>query len=383
MANEIGNKLAQKLTHGNHAYIVATHIDKAHIHNHIIFNSTSLNCDKKFRDFLGSGKAVGRISDRLCLEYGLSIVQHPKGQGDHYGAWLDEKGKPSFSQSDMLRLDIFQVMEEKPADFEDFLKRMRERGYTVKRGKHIAFRNKDMGKNIRLRSLGEEYSEENLRKVVEGSATLSKPKQRKISKDFSKKDDTISLVIDIDKALQEKGIGYQQWAKKFNLKQMAKTVNYLTENNLMNYEELKKRTEGIPERIDSIRLELKAKESRLAEIKEVQEHIIHYAKTKEIYKEYHQSGYSKKFREQNMTDIMLHESAKNFFKTEGYKTFPKMAELRQEYAKTKAEKNQLYSEYYALKDEHKDILNAKANIEILLDLNKEEEKEKTERESRS
>ncbi len=133
MANEIGQKLAQKITHGNHAYLVATHIDKAHIHNHIIFNSTNLTCDKKFRDFLGSGKAVMRISDSLCLEYGLSIVENPKKKGKHYGDWLDEKGKMTLSHSDFLRLNIYEAIEEKPADFEDFLQKMRERGYSIKK----------------------------------------------------------------------------------------------------------------------------------------------------------------------------------------------------------------------------------------------------------
>ncbi len=383
VANEIGYKLAEKLTHGNNAFIVATHIDKAHIHNHIIFNSTNLTCDKKFLNFFNSSKAIRNISDKLCLEYGLSIVKHPKRKGKHYGKWLDENGKLSLSHSDILRQNIYEVMEEKPPDFEEFLKKMEQRGYSIKKGKHIAFRSKDMQKNIRLRSLGEEYSEDYLREVLDGKKQISKPKQKKATKDFTKADDeTINLLIDVDKALQEKGAGYQNWAKKFNLKQMAKTVNYLTENNLMDYETLKEKASGITQTLDSITAELKVKEAQLKEIKEVQDNIVNYAKTKEIYNAYHQSGYSKKFKEQHQGDILLHETARDFFKNEGYKTFPKMTELRQEYAKTKAEKNKLYSEYYALKDENKDILNAKANIEVILDIKKEEEKENNERKTR-
>lgn len=384
VANEIGYKLAEKLTHGNHAFIVATHTDKAHIHNHIIFNSTNLTCDKKFRDFLGSGKAVGRISDRLCLEYGLSIVENPKKSHKHYGKWLDENGQMKLSHSERLRQTIYEVTQEKPADFEEFLKKMEERGYAVKRGKHLAFKNEEMGKFIRLRSLGADFSEENLRAVVGGTVNLSPPKVGEEKVDFIElEDSSLNLLIDIDKALQEKGAGYQNWAKKFNLKQMAKTVNYLTENNLMDYKKLQERTKGVPEKLERVRAELKGKEGRLAEIKEVQSHIIHYVKTKEIYNAYHKSGYSKKFKEQHEGEILLHETARDFFKDEGYKTFPKMADLKEEYATLTTEKNALYKEYYALKDETKDLLIAKANIEVLLDIKKENEKDKDTRETRS
>lgn len=275
-------------------------------------------------------------------------------------------------------------MEEKPVDFEDFLVKMRSRGYSIKRGKHIAFRSEEMGKNIRLRSLGEEFSEENLRAIIGGSAKLKQPKPSKPRKNLeNKKDESISLLIDIDKALNEKGVGYQRWAKKFNLKQMAKTVNYLTENNLMDYNKLREKASGIPERLEDITAEIKLKESRLSEISTIQENIIHYAKTKEIYNDYHKSGYSPKFKEEHITDIILHETSRDFFKKEGYKTFPKMKELTQEYKKLKREKDDLYKEYYSIKKENKDILNAKANIEILLDIKKENEKDLKNRGTRS
>lgn len=380
MANEIGYKLAEKITHGNHAFIVATHIDKAHIHNHIIFNSTNLTCDKKFRDFLGSGKAIGRISDRLCLEYGLSIVKKSNKTSKSYGKWLEEKEGFPPSHSDNLREHIFKAMAEKPVDFEEFLAKMRDRGYTIKRGKHLAFRNKDMGKYIRLRSLGEDFSEENLRKVVDGSATLSPPKRKRKTPETV--EENINLLIDIDKALKDKGAGYERWAKKFNLKQMAKTVNYLSENNLIDYQKLKEKSEGITLKLDTLTAEIKSRESQLSRISEVQENIVNYAKTKEIYNSYQKSGYSKKFKEEHITEIILHQTARNFFKTNGFAKFPKMADLKKEYAKLNAEKRKFYGEYYSLKRENQDIIVAKTNIEVLLDIQKDSVKEKNERKTR-
>lgn len=133
-------------------FIVATHVDKAHIHNHIIFNSTFLDCTKKFRDFLGSGKAVRRVSDIICLENGLSIIENPKQSSKHYGTWLGNK-KP-VTHSEKLRNVIEEVLKSRPKDFEEFLLRMELNGYEVKQGKYIAFKGGEQKKFIRLRSLG-------------------------------------------------------------------------------------------------------------------------------------------------------------------------------------------------------------------------------------
>ena len=151
-------------TKGRHAFIVSTHVDKVHIHSHIIFNSTTLDCTRKFRDFRGSGLALQRVSDRLCLEHGLSIVENPKGGKRHYGKWLGDNKKLSFREK--LRLTIDAVLAQKPADFEKFLRLVQMAGYEIRTDKRLSFRKAGQKTNICLRSLGKGYSEEEIRDVI-------------------------------------------------------------------------------------------------------------------------------------------------------------------------------------------------------------------------
>lgn len=93
--------------------------DTAHIHNHIIFDSTSMDCRGKFRDFLGSGKAVARLSDLICLEHGLSVIENPKRGGTSYKSWMGDRARPS--RRDLLRAAIDAALEEDPVDFDALL----------------------------------------------------------------------------------------------------------------------------------------------------------------------------------------------------------------------------------------------------------------------
>lgn len=275
LANKIGYELGMSFTKGKHAFIVATHIDKAPIHNHIIFNSTSLDCTRKFRDFKRSGKAVAQISDRLCLENGLSIIENPKCSKGHYGKWLGDKKLPS--HSDKLRRNIDEVFTQKPKTFDEFLQLMQSVGYKIKVGEHYAFKGAEQKKFIRLRSLGEGYSEDEIKAVIEGKAP-----QRAVKKSSAKQpkrqEKSVNLLVDIQVKLQQgKGKGYEQWAKIFNLKQMAQTVNFLQEHKLLAYADLEekskkcteamlKKTDIEPLVIEAIR-ELIQNEDFVAEIK--------------------------------------------------------------------------------------------------------------------
>jgi hypothetical protein len=165
-ANEIGYELATRFLKGRHAFIVCTHCDKSHIHSHIIFNSTSLDCKWKFRDFLGSGRAIARLSDTICLEHGFSIVENPKRHGKSYNKWLGDQAKPS--NRELLRMAIDAALAQKPADFDTLLKLLRNSGYEIKPGKIPALRGKNQKRFIRLDTLGSGYSEAELRAVLSG-----------------------------------------------------------------------------------------------------------------------------------------------------------------------------------------------------------------------
>ena len=376
LANKIGYELALKFTKGNHGFIVATHIDKSHIHNHIIYNSTSLDCTKKFRDFLGSGKAVRKISDRLCLENGLSIIENPKRGKSHYGKWLGDK-KP-ITHSEKLRNTIDEILSKKPSDFDNFLLQMEQAGYSIKQGKYLAFKNNDQKKFIRLRSLGESYTEEEIRAVINEKKPFANRKRASV-----KSQSPVNLLVDIEAKLQAgKGAGYERWAKIFNLKQMAQTINFLTENNLLAYEDLGKKAQVSTGNFNQISAEIKDIEKRMTEIGNLKTHIINYSKTRDIYTAYRKAGYSKKLYEEHTADLLLHKAAKAAFDEIEGKKLPTVKALQTEYSVLLSEKRKAYAKYHSIKKEMKNILTAKANVDRLLgeDISeKEKEKHKEQR----
>lgn len=358
-ANKVGYELATRFTKWKHAFIVATHIDKAHVHNHIIFNSTTLDCSRKFRDFLGSGRAVRKLSDQICLEHGLSVIENPKRRGKSYNKWLG--GKKPLSHQEKLRRTIEAVLLKKPADFDAFLLKMEAAGYEIKRGKYPAFRAQGEKKFTRLRSLGEGYSEQEIREVIAGKRSL--PSSRQVQAAPQR----INLLVDIQAKLQAgKGPGYERWAKIFNLKQMAQTLNYLSENHLLEYGQLEDRTAKAASRFNELSEWIKAAESRMDEIGKLKKQIYNYSKTRSVYIAYRKAGYSKKFYAAHEGDLLLHKAAKQAFDALHVKKLPTVKSLQNEYETLLAEKRKTYSEYTAARKEMRELLRAKANVDQIL-----------------
>lgn len=365
LANKVGYELAMRFTKGNHAFIVATHVDKAHIHNHIIFNSTSLNCTKKFRDFLGSGKAVRRVSDIICLENGLSIIENPKQSSKHYGKWLGDKKTVSYSEK--LRYVIEEVLKSRPKDFDKFLYRMELNGYEVKRGKYVSFKGAEQKKFIRLRSLGDGFSEEDIRAIIRGEKSIKRT-GKKCVRDEKK----VNLIVDIQAKLQAgKGPGYERWAKVFNLKQMAKTLNYLEENHITSLEELEEKVQEVNREFQEVSGRLKEIEKEMKENRELQKHIVNYAKTREVYMEYRESGFNKEFYEEHVEGLLLHKAAKELFDKMDGRRVPKVKELREVYQKLGVERKKNYNNLRNIKKERQEIKIVNGNIQILMKLGRE------------
>lgn len=361
-ANRIGYEFAQRFLKGKHAFIVATHTDKAHIHNHIIWNSTTLDCKHKFRDFLGSGKAVARLSDTICMEHKLSVIENPKRGNHSYNVWLGDQATPS--QRETLRIAIDEALKKKPDSFEAFLRLLEAGGYSVKIGKNITFSHPDFQRNIRMGSLGKGYSEEEIRAVIGGSRHHTPRKNR--SAPAKQKP---SLLIDIQAKLDEgKGIGYQKWATVFNLKQMAQTVLYLQEHEMADYAELAARTDAASAKMELLRAEIKEAEQRMSEIAVLRTHIINYSKTRDVYVAYRKSGYSKKFRAAHEQELLLHKAAKQAFDELGMKKLPTVKSLQAEYSSLLAKKKAAYAEYHNLKKEQRELLIHRANVERILGL---------------
>ena len=360
-ANRLGNELARRFTKSNHAYIVCTHIDKAHIHNHIIWSAVALDETKKFRDFKQSAQAVRKLSDTICIQNGYSIIANPKGKGKSYNKWLGDKKKPSHRE--ILCYAIDDALSKNPSSFEELLKLLQEAGYEIKDGKVPSLLGGNQQRFIRMDTLGETYAPDVLRQIIKGTRSHH-PKKRRLADvpDISPG----SLLIDIQAKLQEgKGAGYAQWAKSFNLKQASQTMIYLEENGLLDRTVLNERVAEVSANFNELSGKIKSTEQRMAEIKIMQQHIINYSKT---YVAYRKAGYSKKFLAEHEGDIILHKAAKKYFDDQGIQKLPTFQSLQEEYAKLLAEKKSLYPEFAKLKKEKSDLQKAKANVDRLLSM---------------
>jgi len=368
-ANKVGYELAMRFTKGKYAFLVATHTDREHIHNHIIYNSTALDCSRKFRDFLLSGLAVQRLSDLICLEHSLSVIEIKRYR---------ERQKrivypPKESNRDRLCGIIDTILAEKPGDYEAFLQKLEQQGYEVKRGKYTAVKGKGQKRFIRFRTLGTGYGEDEIKAVLEGKAE-HKPYQKK-----PPKEQPFQLLVDIQGKMAEgKSVGYKKWATKFNLKEMSKTLLFLQEQKISSAEELRERAAAATERYHAMGDFIKAAEARLTEIAVLKTHIINYAKTREVYTAYRKAGYSKAFLEAHREEITLHKAAKAAFDEAGMQKLPKVKALNAEYSDLLTQKKAAYPDYRKAREEMQELVKAQKNIELFFTEEKDaQEKQQT------
>ncbi|MBR3739617.1 MAG: relaxase/mobilization nuclease domain-containing protein [Clostridia bacterium] len=362
-ANRLGYELAMRFTKGKHAFIVTTHTDKRHIHNHVIFSAVNVTGDHKFRDFHGSKKALARLSDLICLENGYSVIDHPmeRRNGRKYNIWLGESKKRT--HRDELREAIDIALMEKPRDMAAFLQLLSENGWEIKRGAHLAFRKPGQQRFMRMDSLGEEYSIEALNALFKGSRR-HKPKRNYHS--LPRQNERLALLIHIQEKMQSgKGPGYERWAKTYYLKQMAKTVLYMSEHDL-DYATLKKKATEATEKNNELLNQINAIDKRLKEISALKIHIINYVKTKDVYQEYHRHGNSRKFAEAHEQELAMHQEAKKAFDALGLNKLPTIKSLSAEYEQQLAEKRKLYAEYQKVHAEMQEMLTVRANMEQIL-----------------
>ena len=365
-ANKVGYELAMRFTKGKHAFVVATHTDRQHIHNHIIYNSTALDGTRKFKNFWLSTFAVQRLSDLICLEHQLSTIE--------YKPYRERQKRivypPKESNRDRLCSVIDSILAEKPKDYEDFLQRLEQQGYEVKRGKHTAVKGARQKRFIRFRTLGIGYGEDEIKAVLEGKVK-HQPYQKK-----PPKEQPFQLLVDIQGKMAEgKSVGYKKWATKFNLKEMSKTLLFLQEQKISSAEELRERAAAATERYHAMGDSIKAAEARLTEIAVLKTHIINYAKTRPVYDAYRKSGYSKKFLEAHREEITLHKAAKAAFDEAGLQKLPKVKELDAEFAELLTKKKAAYPDYRKVRNEMQELVRAQKNVERFF----AEEKDTTEK----
>ena len=375
-ANKIGYDLAMSLTKGNHAFIVCTHVDKHHIHSHIVFNSTTLGCTKKFRNFWRSSIAIRKISDMLCLENGLSVIAEPKPSRGSYGTWLGEDKPPTVRGQ--LEGMIDAVLGHGCKDFGSFLTALEAAGVEVKQGKHLAFKIPNGRRFIRCDSLGEDYSETAIMERIFGKRVIV-PKAKAAAPTKP------NMLIDIQaKMRQANSPGFERWAKIFNLKEMAKTVMYLQENGLTDFGELEKACDVAVQKFNDLSDRTKAASARMKNISELQKHIGAYIKTREIYAQYRKLPPRKqeKFYNEHSNEIRSCQAAKRYFDSLGLKKLPSIQSLKQEYAMLQAENKKRYPQQKQAREKMIELLTAKNNVERILGVTEKEKNRNHQQEAR-
>ena len=358
-AHAIGMQLAKEILGGKYEFVLTTHVDKGHIHNHLIFNAVSFVDHKHYHSNKRSYHFIRRTSDRLCQEHGLSVIVPGQDKGKSYIEHTAAKAGTSYKAK--LKAAIDRLI---PAckDLEDLLFRLQQEGYEIKRGKYISCRASDQERFTRLKTLGIDYTEEAISsRIAGGSRPSRKPKQR---------DDKIKQLIDIQ---SKQGAGLQHWAKLQNLKEAAKTVNFLTEHGISSYEELESKLAALTDTRDSSLASIKAAESRIADLSLIAKYATTYRKYKPLYDKYKRSPDKEKFLRGHESKIILFEAAARELKRLGAVPIPSADRVEAELTELAARKDTLYAEYNASKQQLREMETIKQNIDALLPVQKEQE----------
>ena len=363
-AHEIGRQLADEVLQGKYPYVITTHIDKGHLHNHIIFCAVDMANQRKYISNRQSYAFIRRTSDRLCKEHGLSVVKPGKDKGKTYAEWDAQKKGKSWKAKLKLAIDAA-IPQAK--DFDSFLRLMEAQGYEVKQGKFISFRAPGQERFTRLKTLGTDYTEEAIRERIEGKRTKAAkaPKEQR----------GVSLLIDIENSIKaQESRGYEQWAKIHNLKLAAKTMNFLTEHKIEQYADLVSRIEDVNAENEKTADALKGVEKRLADMAVLMKHVTTYQKTKPVYEAYRRAKDKDAYRAKQESSLILHEAAAKALKAAGVTNLPNLAAMQEEYGKLQAQKEALYTDYGKLKKQVKEYDVIKQNIDSILRLEKEPER---------
>ena len=365
-AHEIGRQLADEILGGKYEYVISTHIDKDHVHNHIIFSAVDFAEHKKYISNRKSYGFIRRTSDRLCKENGLSIVAPSADRGKTYAEWDAQRKGTSYKAKLKTAIDRLIPISK---DLDDLLRRLEAEGYEIKRGKYISFRAPGQERFTRCKTLGEAYTEEAIAERIKGKIITKEPKPERTG---------ISLMIDIENSIKaQQSAGYERWAKVENLKRAARTMVFLDKNGIARYEDLERKIAVLQDANNQTSTTLKDVERRLSDMALLIKNITTYKDLKPIYDEYKKSRDKEKYLRGHESDIILFEAAAKALKAAGVSgKLPDPAKLKAEYRRLSAEKDQLYAEYGKLKKQLREYDAVQQNIDSILHPTRGKEQEK-------
>lgn len=357
LAHEIGKQFADEILGGKYEYVLTTHIDKDHVHNHLIFNAVDFVDYHAYKSYKRIYYDMREVSDRLCKENGLSVIPPSQNKGMGYKEYTEAKRGTSWKQKLKQTIDRLVITAK---DYDDFLRLMQEAGYEIKTGKYISFRAEGQERFTRSKTIGENYTEERIKERIAGR-TPRRNRRQTVPKG-------ISLIGDIQERIRLiDSKGYEYKAKLTILKEAARTLNYLTENNLLQYADLEKKVEDVHSSYDRTGKELKGVEARLREVQPLIKNISNYQRLKPVYDAFQRAKDKPSFKAKHEAELVIFEAARStLLAMQGDEKLPSLKALQAEQAQLFEEQERLYAERNRLKKEVKQIETIKSNVDTFL-----------------
>ena len=357
LAHEIGKQFADEILGGKYEYVLTTHIDKDHVHNHLIFNAVDFVNYHAYKSYKRIYYDMREVSDRLCKENGLSVIPPSQNKGMGYKEYTEAKRGTSWKQKLKQTIDRLVITAK---DYDDFLRLMQEAGYEIKTGKYISFRAKGQERFTRSKTIGENYTEERIKERIAGRTPRRSQRQTTPK--------GISLIGDIQERIRLiDSKGYEYKAKLTILKEAARTLNYLTENNLLQYADLEKKVEDVHSSYDRIGKELKGVEARLREVQPLIKNISNYQRLKPVYDAFQKAKDKPGFKAKHEAELVIFEAARStLLAMHGDEKLPSLKTLQAEQAQLFEEQERLYAERNRFKKEAKQIETIKSNVDTFL-----------------
>ena len=357
LAHEIGKQFADEILGGKYEYVLTTHIDKDHVHNHLIFNAVDFVDYHAYKSYKRIYYDMREVSDRLCKENGLSVIPPSQNKGMGYKEYTEAKRGTSWKQKLKQTIDRLVITAK---DYDDFLRLMQEAGYEIKTGKYISFRAKGQERFTRSKTIGENYTEERIKERIAGRTPRRSQRQTTPK--------GISLIGDIQERIRLiDSKGYEHKAKLTILKEAARTLNYLTENNLLQYADLEKKVEDVHSSYDRTGKELKGVEARLREVQPLIKNISNYQRLKPVYDAFQKAKDKPGFKAKHEAELVIFEAARStLLAMQGDEKLPSLKTLQAEQAQLFEEQERLYAERNRFKKEAKQIETIKSNVDTFL-----------------
>ena len=357
LAHEIGKQFADEILGGKYEYVLTTHIDKGHVHNHLIFNAVDFVGYHAYKSYKRIYYDMREVSDRLCKENGLSVIPPSQNKGMGYKEYTEAKRGTSWKQKLKQTIDRLVITAK---DYDDFLRLMQEAGYEIKTGKYISFRAEGQERFTRSKTIGENYTEERIKERIAGRTPRRRQRQATPK--------GISLIGDIQERIRLiDSKGYEHKAKLTILKEAARTLNYLTDNNLLQYADLEKKVEDVHSSYDRTGKELKGVEARLREVQPLIKNISNYQRLKPVYDAFQKAKDKSGFKTKHEAELVIFEAARStLLAMQGDEKLPSLKTLQAEQQRLLEEQQRLYDERVKLKKEVKQIETIKSNVDTFL-----------------